>query len=192
MELREFLKRNSVDVTNNIWIFGYGSVIWKQGFDYTRTKRAFLPGYHRRFCVFSHDHRGTEDDPGLVLGLDKGGGCEGVVFELKGERQIRNSLQNLWDREMDSHYTPHYLDIWIEDRKDKALVFILDRDHPNFFDDIDKNEMADMIIRAKGHSGPNIDYLEATMQWLQDNGIPDEQVRNLWLKVQDRLDKRRG
>ncbi|MBK67429.1 MAG: gamma-glutamylcyclotransferase [Rickettsiales bacterium] len=189
MELSSFLRKYKLDITDKIWIFGYGSVLWKQGFDFIDSKHAFLPGYHRRFCIFSHHHRGTEDNPGLVLGLDRGGGCHGMVFQLNGEGQMRSSLENLWDREVREFYVPHYLDLWVEGEKEKALVFMLDRDHPNFFDDIDKNEAARVILSAEGASGTNLEYFLQTKAWLDEYGIVDEQIRNLGFKIAEHQTK---
>ncbi|MGA9599241.1 MAG: gamma-glutamylcyclotransferase, partial [Methylocystis sp.] len=64
----------------DLWVFGYGSLMWRPGFDYEESALAFVQGYHRALCIFSHVHRGTPERPGLVLGLDRGGSCQGVVF----------------------------------------------------------------------------------------------------------------
>lgn len=183
MELSDFLRKYQLDITDKIWVFGYGSVLWKQDFDFIDAKHAFLPGYHRRYCVLSHHHRGIEEAPGLVLGLDRGGGCDGMVFQLSGEGQMRASLENLWNREITEAYTPNYLDVWVEGEKQKALVFMLDRDHPNFYDDIDKNETARIILSAKGVSGSNLDYFLRTKEWLDSYDIVDEQIKYLAYKV---------
>ena len=70
------------DHHGDLWVFGYGSLIWRPGFDYVERLPALLKGAHRALCVFSHSHRGTPDMPGLVLGLDHGGACRGVAFRV--------------------------------------------------------------------------------------------------------------
>ena len=82
-----------------VWIFAYGSLIWDPEFCYAEAEPALLRGYHRSFCVYSYDYRGTPDRPGLVLGLDRGGSCRGIVFRLPPET-LAEAINRLWLREM--------------------------------------------------------------------------------------------
>src|SRR4051812_41640052 len=83
----------------DLWVFGYGSLMWDPGFEYLRSAPAMLRGYHRSFCVCSTRYRGTPEQPGLVLGLDRGGACRGIGF-LIADACVDAVLRNLWEREM--------------------------------------------------------------------------------------------
>src|SRR5215213_5295427 len=82
-----------------VWVFAYGSLMWNPDFDFAEARPAFLYGYHRGFCLYSRDYRGTPEQPGLVLGLDRGGSCHGIAYRLPADR-VANSLDLIWAREM--------------------------------------------------------------------------------------------
>lgn len=184
MPFTDFIKKEQIDISKNVWVFGYGSLMWKPGFDFIEKKSAHLCGYHRRFCVYSMDHRGTTEQPGLVLGLDSGGSCNGVAFKIKGS-MIKETFKYLWGRE--SGYTPRYHDVWIDDKKQKALFFAIDRDHHDFCDITNINEMIDIILESKGNSGTNLEYAENTLKHLQDLDIQDVAMSYFWNQLQKRL-----
>jgi len=84
----------------DLWIFGYGSLMWDPGFHHAEARPALVHGYHRRFCVYSYSYRGTRARPGLVLGLDRGGACKGIAYRVP-RRHAKATLAYLWKRELD-------------------------------------------------------------------------------------------
>ena len=84
---------------SDLWLFGYGSLMWNPGFPHRVAEPALLHGWHRSFCIYSHRYRGTPERPGLVLGLDRGGSCRGMAFRV-GAAHAAEALHYLWEREM--------------------------------------------------------------------------------------------
>lgn len=109
-----------------LWVFGYGLLMWDAGFPYTQAAPALLHGYHRAFCVYSHRFRGTNDNPGLVLGLNPGGSCRGMAFRVAAG-DVACALDALWEREMTRRtYFPRLLPVRFAGRsirivRDRAL-----------------------------------------------------------------------
>src|SRR6202045_2340993 len=87
------------DSAEPVWLFAYGSLMWNPEMPFAERRPALLHGYHRRFCLYSRDYRGTPERPGLVLGLDRGGSCHGIAYRLPPERTAA-ALDRIWAREM--------------------------------------------------------------------------------------------
>ena len=170
----------AVDADRPLWVFGYGSLMWDPGFQVVDRRSALLHGYHRRFCVYSYHYRGTETRPGLVLGLDRGGSCRGMAFEVAATH-VADTLGYLWRREMISHvYRPTLLPVRLADRRQvKALCFVVDRRHEQYYPDTDPNRAAGMICRSHGRRGPNSEYLFNTVAHLDELGIADGPIHDL-------------
>lgn len=171
----------------DLWVFGYGSLMWKPGFEYVERRLARLDDYARRFGMWSWHYRGTKEVPGLVLGLDWGPGqsCTGVAFRIDRdhERTIRDYLQ---ERELISYaYFETLQPLTLLGGKDdaeetcEALCYILDRTHPQYAGGLSESEQADCIARASGRSGPNADYLHSTCKQLNALGIADRGLQTL-------------
>lgn len=158
----------------DFWVFGYGSLIWRPGFAHTETHRARLHGFRRALCVYSWVHRGTEQRPGLVLGLDRGGSCIGLAFRVPGE--LRDEVvAYLREREL---VTNVYLERTQPVRLDsgetvQALCYIVDRAHPQYAGSLDEAEAAAVVTGAVGQSGANEDYVRNTVEHLQALDIHD-------------------
>lgn len=158
----------------DFWVFGYGSLIWRPGFAHTETHRARLFGFRRALCVYSWFHRGTEERPGLVLGLDRGGSCVGLAFRVPGE--LRDEVvAYLREREL---VTQVYLERTLSVRLDSgdrvpALCYIVDRSHRQYAGNLDEAEAAAIVNGAVGQSGANEDYVRNTVQHLEALGIRD-------------------
>ncbi|WP_374623089.1 gamma-glutamylcyclotransferase [Devosia sp.] len=156
------------------WVLGYGSLIWRPGFDYLDRQPARISGVHRRLCVYSHRHRGTEARPGLVFGLVRGGSCRGVAFEVAGEawNEVHAYLSA---REMDRGvYREAYRRVRLDDgRSVTALVFLADERHVQFAGRLDLAEQVRLVRAGRGESGPNPDYVLATAAHLRELGIRD-------------------
>ncbi|MEO1139750.1 MAG: gamma-glutamylcyclotransferase [Pseudomonadota bacterium] len=162
-----------------MWVFGYGSLVWNPGFEPTQRVLAALPDYHRSFCMRSIHHRGTEENPGLVLALDKADGalCRGVALAVHEEQEAR-VLSYLRDRELiSSAYIEKELDILLQDgRQVAALTYVVDASHVQYCGGLDLEEQARIIARAIGGRGPNDEYLYQTNAHLNELGIADREL----------------
>jgi cation transport protein ChaC len=166
-----------------LWVFGYGSLMWDPGFAFAERRPAVLHGWHRRFCVISHNYRGTRERPGLVLGLDRGGSCRGVAFRVAPEEQAR-ALDYLWVREMrDDVYRPHRVQVRFPGGRAMASTFVARRNHPLFFADGDPARVAALIGSATGERGRNLDYLLNTLAHLESLGIHDRHMEAIAAEI---------
>ncbi len=161
----------------DLWVFGYGSLMWRPGFDYEESALAFVQGYHRALCIFSHVHRGTPERPGLVLGLDRGGSCQGVVFRVAAARRDA-TLAYLREREL---VTAVYLEKRVtarfaEGSSVEALAYVVDRAHAQYAGRLPTEQMAQLIASARGASGDNPDYVRNTYEHLLACGICDDRL----------------
>ncbi len=168
-----------------MWVFGYGSLLWNPGFVPVETVKARLDGYHRSFCMLSIHHRGTEDDPGLVLALDaqEGATCTGVAFRV-AENEEDSVLAMLRERELIS--SAYYEDT-VELTTDTgarlhALAYIINRDHVQYCQ-FDLEKQAQMITHAVGGRGPNPEYLFNTADHLKALSIKDDDMDWLVTRV---------
>ena len=170
-----------------LWVFGYGSLMWKPGFPHDRHGLGLVRGYHRRFCVYSMHYRGTPESPGLVLGLARGGACRGMVYRVPAE-SVRGTLRYLWRREMISRvYTPKVVRVLVDGETHRAVTFVAVPNHAQYARLHDLDEMAALICRGHGAGGSNCEYLFNTACHLRDLGIVDHQLTALESIVRDRL-----
>ena len=168
----------------DLWVFGYGSLMWDPAFAYLRAAPALLRGYHRAFCVHSTRFRGTPEQPGLVLGLDRGGACRGMAF-LVAEANVATGLEQLWAREMSRLvYLPRLVTVEIDSHKAGALAFLADRTHEGYAGRLEVARVAATIARCCGAGGPNIDYLESTLRHLDELGIREKRLHAILEAVQ--------
>lgn len=165
-----------------MWVFGYASLIWNPGFDYEEKAIARLKDYARSFCMRSIHHRGTPQDPGLVLALDAhpGAACEGVAFRVARSHEA-SVLTYLRERELiSSAYLERHLPLRLEDgRNIEALAYVVDPDHAQYCGGLALEEQARIIATAKGGRGPNNEYLFNTVAHLDALDIADEELS--WL-----------
>lgn len=159
----------------DLWVFGYGSLMWRPGFDFAERRKARIEGYHRALCIFSHVHRGTEEQPGLVLGLDYGGACAGVAFRVAAaDREA--TIAYLRAREQ---ITFVYREIMVRARLDDgrdvaALAYVADRGHSQYARYLSREDILRHVRQGVGQSGPNPDYVRSTYEHLNELGIEDE------------------
>jgi cation transport protein ChaC len=161
------------------WVFAYGSLLWNPLFPFEDARRATLSGRRRRFCLWSLASRGTPNQPGLVLGLDRGGSCHGVVYRLPA-RSAKAELSLLWRREM---VLGAYLPLWVKVRCDGkpvvALAFVVDRAHRQYTGNLTLGEQAEVLATAAGAFGSSADYLERARVALVTHGIVDPYLERL-------------
>jgi cation transport protein ChaC len=171
------------DEPDDFWVFGYGSLMWNPGFAHLDARPALVTGCHRRFCVYSHRYRGSPARPGLVLGLDRGGSCRGVLFRLNA-RQMIEAMPYLEEREMSSAcYLPRIIRARHADGQIQALCFVVDRSHPQYAGMLDDEQCARIIAHSQGERGSNPDYLENTLSHLRELGIVDRDLVRLSKRV---------
>ena len=158
----------------DLWVFGYGSLMWRPGFSYAERHLAQLYGYHRSLCIFSHVHRGTPEAPGLVLGLDRGGRCRGVAFRV-GAEDAEATLAYLREREQaTSVYLERRVRVKLDDERDvQAVTYVADRNHPQYAGRLPAPELLRLVHQGVGISGANPDYVRATHQHLIEIGVSD-------------------
>lgn len=164
----------------DLWVFGYGSLIWRPGFPFEESVGAKLNGYHRSLCVFSHVHRGTPERPGLVLGLDRGGTCRGLAFRVIADH-AEATIAYLREREQATAvYLERHLPVTLEDgRKVKALVYVADRKHLQYAGRLPAAELLKLVKQGRGSSGENPDYVLRTHGHLHKMGIFDPVLAQL-------------
>lgn len=177
---------------NTLWVFGYGSLIWEPGFAYTERAIARLSGWHRSFCMRSIHHRGTPEEPGLVLALDaaEGAHCDGVAFSVASDLADA-TLAYLRERELiSSAYLEKVLPVALADgRQVQAVAYVIDPDHVQYCGGLDLDEQARIIARAVGGRGRNTDYLWNTAAHLAELGLADPDLDWLADRVRAHLDK---
>jgi cation transport protein ChaC len=187
-----------------LWIFGYGSLMWNPGFPHLETRQARLFGFHRNFCIKSEHYRGRPGQPGLVLGLDRGGSCLGLAFRVaSGDEDV--ALPYLWAREMvtkvyrPARVTLRLLDASVDTDPHgppdspsgspprgatvKAFTFVARRDHRQYCGGLPEPEMCAILATASGKAGPNRDYLRNTVEHLAALGLPDRRLARLAERV---------
>ena len=164
----------------DLWVFGYGSLMWDPGFPTVEHSLALLKGYRRRFCIRSTRYRGTPERPGLVLGLDRGGSCWGMAFRVAAET-VPATIAYLWRREMDNGvYRPHQVRVACRDgRAVTAWTFVANRSHPCYCAGLAAADTAAIVAGSVGGRGRNLDYLAQTVAHLRALGIADRGLETL-------------
>ena len=164
----------------DLWVFGYGSLMWRPGFDFEERTLATIRGYRRALCVYSHVHRGTPERPGLVLGLDRGGSCKGVAFRVAAVR-ADDVIAYLRAREQ---VTMVYREIrarttLADGREVTALSYAVDRTHRQYAGALEPAVLARLVSQGAGVSGPNPDYVRNTYEHMCELGISDPVLATL-------------
>ena len=160
-------------VPGDVWVFGYGSLIWNPAFAYAESRIGLVHGWHRRFCLWTVTSRGTPEQPGLMLGLDRGGSCRGMAFRLN-PAEARHELDIIWRREMiGGAYRPHWVTVRTADGPKPGIAFTIDRNHPRYTGPMDDETVARTIAKASGWLGPCSDYIVKTAASLTALGIRD-------------------
>ena len=166
----------------DLWVFGYGSLIWRPGFEYLERHPANIIGMHRSLCVYSFDHRGTPEQPGLVLGLDFGGACRGIAYRVAASQRA-DVLAYLREREQTTAvYREVVRGVWIEgqpERRVEALCYAVDRGHAQYAGRLSHDRQLQIVRQAHGRSGNNRDYVVETVKALEALNITDHELHVL-------------
>ena len=163
-----------------VWIFAYGSLLWDTELGDAAAESALLYGYHRSFCLFSYDYRGTAANPGLTLGLDRGGSCRGAALRLPTD-----ALDRIWHREMSGRlvYAARLLRVQTANGARQTLAFTALRNCPDYAGSLPLDSAARMILGAAGRRGTCRDYFKNTVRHLEQLGFADRPLRRLAERV---------
>jgi glutathione-specific gamma-glutamylcyclotransferase len=172
----------------DLWVFGYGSLMWRPGFEFIEQVPARLIGEHRALCVYSFDHRGTPEKPGLVLGLDRGGACRGIAFRVTA-RLRDDVIDYLRGREQTTHvYREVTRSVWLENeprQRVAALAYVVDRGHVQYAGRLSLHEQLRYVRQGHGRSGNNRDYVLETVRSIEAQGFRDSQLHQLASMLHD-------
>jgi glutathione-specific gamma-glutamylcyclotransferase len=168
------------DGAKPVWIFAYGSLLWDAELAHRQGEPALLRGYHRSFCLYSYDYRGTAGRPGLTLGLDRGGSCRGMVVRLPQE-----AIDRVWQREMSGRpvYEARLLAVRTANGACRALAFTVLRQSPDYAGRLPPEQAAQLILDAAGRRGACREYFETTLRCLDELGLVDRPLRRLAERV---------
>lgn len=167
------------------WVFGYGSLMWRPGFDYVERQGAVLHGRRRAFCIYSVHHRGTHERPGLVLGLAPGGAVRGMAYRVAPQCWAE-TYAYLREREQptETYFESEAQVRLLDGRRVRALVFLSDTGHPQWAGALDLEAQARLIAGARGLSGRNVDYLRDLVGHLHEDGVRDRAMEALLGRVE--------
>jgi cation transport protein ChaC len=166
----------------DLWVFGYGSLMWRPGFEFIEQVPARLIGEHRALCVYSFDHRGTPEKPGLVLGLDRGGACRGIAFRVAAKLR-GDTVDYLRSREQTTNvYREVMRSVWLENEARQrvgALAYVVDRGHVQYAGRLSLADQLHYVRQGHGRSGNNRDYVLSTVKSIEAQGLRDEPLHQL-------------
>jgi cation transport protein ChaC len=176
------------DGGGDVWLFGYGSLIWNPLIFYEEKRVATVKGYHRCFCLWSHMGRGTTNRPGLMLGLERGGSCRGVAYRI-AEAQAGQELEVVWRREMlTGAYAPRWLRVESAEGRFHAIAFRVNRKHIRYAGQLPEERIIATIAEATGPLGACATYLFNTVKHLEELGIQDARL----MRLRDRVAAKMG
>ena len=169
------------------YIFAYGSLMWNPSFTFDTRHVATIRGYHRSFRVWSRINRGTPEKPGLVLTLECGGSCRGLVYRIPADL-VQEQMNLIWKREMNyGSYRPKWLNCTVGDESFRALAFTVNRNCSGYAGQIPMEAVVEAISSAAGRYGPAYEYLFKTIDSLREHGIRDSRVEQLASLVRARM-----
>jgi glutathione-specific gamma-glutamylcyclotransferase len=179
----------------DFWVFGYGSLIWNPAFDPVERRLAEARGWRRAFCLgWDYRFRGNRDQPGLMLALDRGGSCKGVVYRLPADA-LKPNLERLIRREMSmvpTAFPPRWIKVTTGGGPLTALTFAMDRKSGRYINGLDDHALADILATACGFRGSMAEYLFATVRHLEELGIHDRHLWRMQELVAERIERAYG
>jgi cation transport protein ChaC len=166
----------------DLWVFAYGSLMWRPDFPFVQRLEARLVGAHRALCVYSFVHRGTAERPGLVLGLDRGGTCRGIAYRVSAAERARTVAYLRKREQVTSAYREAIRPIWLRQQSGErvaALCYLVDRGHPQYAGRLALDQQLHHVRQGHGVSGANRDYVIATVAALEQLGYRETQLHQL-------------
>lgn len=164
---------------DELWVFGYGSLIWNPTFEFVESAVAELPDFERKFCLWAHTGRGSPEQPGLWLGLDSGHGCTGLAFRLDNTLRDYETLM-LWRREMISGaYHAEMRPAHINGQERACICLLANKSHHRYAGDLPRDKVIECIATATGHLGTCREYLFNLVDKLDDMAVHDEDLHAL-------------
>jgi cation transport protein ChaC len=168
--------------SGDLWVFGYGSLMWRPGFDFVERVEARLVGAHRALCVYSFVHRGTPERPGLVLGLDRGGACRGVAFRVAAGNRAGTVAYLRAREQVTMVYREFVRSIRLRSEPERtvsALCYMVDRSHAQYAGRLTLDQQLHHVRHGHGKSGHNRDYVVATVDALEQLGYRESELHLL-------------
>jgi len=178
---------------HDLWLFAYGSLIWKPEVDFVEERMGTARGSHRSFRLKINRWRATKDQPGLMMVLDRGGQCRGVLYRISAAT-VEENLGKLVRREMSvkpASNTPRWITVQTDQGPVQALAFVIDRNGRTYSGKLSPEETADMLSKACGHWGSCAEYLHNTIVHLAERGIHDQNLWRLQELVAERIARAR-
>ena len=164
---------------DDLWLFAYGSLIWKTEFEVAEKRPARVHGHHRALQMWSRVNRGTPECPGLVFALMAGGSCDGLALRVPHER-VEALMPRLWEREMPNPvYDPKWLPCQTPQGPVNALSFTLSRHSPNFTGRLSDARYREIFAHSRGRYGTTLDYARLTCEHLRAIGIKDAELERV-------------
>ena len=171
----------------DLWLFGYGSLMWKPELDFAESRPALLNGWHRRFCLWQWRYRGSRHQPGLMLALDRGGACRGVAYRIAAPG-VRGKIAAIWRREMRGNgYRPRWVTLATIAGAVRGLAFVAHHHGERYAGRISDEVVADHIASACGETGSSAEYLLETVLRCEELGIHDRFLWRLQELVAERM-----
>lgn len=168
--------------SEDLWVFGYGSLMWRPGFDYLERRNARLVGAHRALCVYSFVHRGMPASPGLVLGLDRGGNCRGIAYRVAAAKRGETIAYLRAREQVTKVYREAWRRVWLDDDPNlsvHALCYMVDRGHHQYAGRLSLAEQLRLVRQGHGRSGACRDYVLAAVKELETLGWRDADLHLL-------------
>jgi cation transport protein ChaC len=171
----------------DLWVFGYGSLMWRPGFAFLDRRHARVVGAHRALCVYSFVHRGTPSKPGLVFGLDRGGNCRGIAYRVAGAKRTETIAYLRAREQVTLIYREAWRTVWLDDDPQsnvRALCYMVDRGHRQYAGRLPIKKQLHFVRQGHGRSGNNRDYVLAAVKEIERQGYRDRPLQILagWLK----------
>jgi cation transport protein ChaC len=173
---------NPAHAAEDLWVFAYGSLMWRPDFPFVERVEARLVGAHRALCVYSFVHRGTPERPGLVLGLDRGGACRGIAYRVPMAERTSTVAYLRAREQVTSVYRESMRPVWLKQspqRQVSALCFMIDRGHAQYAGRLSLEQQLHHVRQGHGQSGANRDYVIATVTALEELGFRETELHLL-------------